>query len=39
MSFVLYPLIKFQEILKDWNATDSLAFEGVIVWSMLDKLK
>ena len=22
MNFVLYPLIKFQEIVKDWNATD-----------------
>ena len=31
MTFVLYPLIKFQEIVKDSNATDSFAFEGVIV--------
>ena len=31
MTFVSYPLIKFQEIVKDWNATDSFAFEGVIV--------
>ena len=29
MTFVSYPLIKFQEIVKDWNATDSFAFEGV----------
>ena len=39
MTFVLYPLIKFQEIVKDWNATDSFVFEGVIVWSILNKLK
>ena len=31
LTFVLYPLIKFQEIVKDWNATDSLAFKGVIL--------
>ena len=37
MTFVLYPLIKFQEIIKDWNTTDSFAFEGIIVWSMLNK--
>ena len=30
MTFVLYPLIKFQEIVKDWNLKDSFAFEGVI---------
>ena len=30
MTFVLYPLIKFQDIVKDWNATDSFAFEGDI---------
>ena len=35
------PNIKFKEIVKDWNATDSIAFEGegVIVWSNLNKLK
>ena len=38
-TFVLYPLIKFQEIVKDWNATDSFVFEGVIVWSILNELK
>ena len=31
MIFVLYPLIKFQDSVKDWNATDSFVFEGVIV--------
>ena len=31
MTFVLYSLIKLQEIVKDWNATDSFAFEGVKV--------
>ena len=30
MTFVLNPLIKFQEIVKDWNATDSFAFECVL---------
>ena len=30
MTFVLYPLIKFQEIVKDWNATDSFAFKDVV---------
>ena len=39
MTFVSYPLIKFHDIVEDWNATDSFAFEGVIVWSMLNKLK
>ena len=39
MTFVLYPLIKFKEIVKDLNATYSFAFEGVIVWPMLNKLK
>ena len=39
MTFVLFPLIKFQEIVKYWNLTDSFAFEGVIVWSMPNKLK
>ena len=38
MTCILYPLIKFQEIVEDWNATDSFAFEGVIVWSKLNKL-
>ena len=31
MTYVLYPLIKFQELLKYWNATDSFVFECVIV--------
>ena len=31
MTFVLYPLIKFKEIVKDWNATDLFLFEGIIV--------
>ena len=31
MIFVLYPLIKFHEIVKDWNATDSFAFECCIL--------
>ena len=39
MTFVLNPLIKFQEIVKDWNATDAFAYGGVIVWSMLNKVK
>ena len=39
MTFALYPVIKFREIVKDWNATDSFAFECVIVWSMSKKLK
>ena len=30
MTF-LYPLLRFQAILKDWNATESFAFEDVIV--------
>ena len=39
MTFVLYNiLIKFPEIVKDWNATDSNRFEGVILLSMLNKL-
>ena len=31
MTFALHPFIKFQEIVKDLNATDPFAFEGVIV--------
>ena len=31
MTFVLYPLFSFREIVKDWNATESFAFEEVIV--------
>ena len=38
MTFVLYPLFRFREILKDWNATKSYAFEGLIVGSMPNKL-
>ena len=39
IDIILYPLIKFPEIVKDWNATDAFAFEDVIVWLMLNKLK
>ena len=38
MTFVLYPMFRFQEIVKDWNATESFAFEDGIVRSMLNKL-
>ena len=31
MTFVLHPFLKFQEIVKDWNETDSFALKGVIV--------
>ena len=34
MTFVLYPMFRFQEIIKDWNATKSFAFEDGIVRSM-----
>ena len=39
MTFVLYPLFMLLEIVKDWNATEPFAFEGVIVWSMPNQLK
>ena len=39
MTFVLYPLIKFQEFVKDYNATNSFAFEFVMVRSILNKIK
>ena len=35
MTFVLYPLFRFQEIVKDWNTTESFEFEN----GMPDKLK
>ena len=31
MTFVLYPLVRFQEIVKVWNAAESFASEGVNV--------
>ena len=37
ITFVLYPLFRFQEMVKDGNATESFAFEDVIVWSMPNK--
>ena len=39
MTFDLQPLLRFLEIVKDWNAAESFAFEGVIVWSMPTKSK
>ena len=30
MTFALYPIFRFTEIVKDWNETESFAFEGVI---------
>ena len=27
MTFVLYPLFRFQEIVKDWNTSESFEFE------------
>ena len=31
MTFVLYPLFRFQKIVKDWNAAESFEFDDVIV--------
>ena len=31
LTFVLYPLLRFQEIVKDLNATESFLFECVLV--------
>ena len=31
VTLVLYTLFRFAEIVKDWNATESLAFDDVIV--------
>ena len=28
MTFVLYPLFRFQEIVKQWHATESFEFQG-----------
>ena len=30
MTVVLYPIFGFTDIVKDWNETESFAFEGVI---------
>ena len=38
MTFDFHYLLRFLEIVKDWNAAESFAFEGVIVWSMPTKL-
>ena len=34
MTFVLYPLYRFQNIVRDWNTTESFEFEDVIVRSL-----
>ena len=39
MTFDFHYLLRFLEILKDLNAAELFAFEGVIVWSMPTKLK
>ena len=39
MTLVLYPMFKFQEIVKDWNATESFVFEYGIGRSMPNNLK
>ena len=39
MTFVLYPMFRFQEIVKDWNATESFVFEDGIERSTPHKLK
>ena len=39
MTFVLYPVFRFPEFVKDWNATESFVFEDGIVRSMPNKLK
>ena len=39
MTFVLYPMLRFQEIVKGLNATESFVFEDGIVRSMPNKLK
>ena len=39
VNFVIYPLLRFWEIVKDWNATESFVFEDGIVRSMPNKLK
>ena len=41
MTFVLYPppLFRFQKIVKDWNATELVEFQGVIVIIMPNELK
>ena len=31
MTFVLYPLFRFKKIVKDWNATESFEFPGVLI--------
>ena len=31
VTFVLYPLFRFQEIVKDWIPSESFAFKGFIV--------
>ena len=31
MTFAFYPLFGFHQIVKDWNASESLAFEGFIL--------
>ena len=39
MTFVLYPMFRFQAIVKNWNTTESFAFEDGIMRSMPNKLK
>ena len=38
-TFVLYPMFRFQEIVKDLNAIESFAFDDGIVRSMPNKSK
>ena len=38
MTFVLYPLLRSQGNVKNWNTTEYFAFEGVIVWPVPNNL-